>query len=85
MTHQRCNSETTKGQCKNTFRSRRLHSLCRSCYRTTYGRSRPIESRELSENKNRRTRNRRGFIAKSKSIVNKSNSKRSKQTQPLAE
>ena len=77
MKRTRCEGVIDYNRCKKSFRSRVPHSLCRECFRRTYGSKRPIESRELSENKYRRTRNRRTTSTKSvpKVIVNRNNRK----------
>lgn len=46
-------------KCKKNFRARRDHRLCRKCHQIEHNEARPIASRELSENKFRRTRSRR--------------------------
>jgi hypothetical protein len=45
--------------CKKKFRARRNHSFCRMHHRLNHDEARPIESRELSDNKYRRSKSRR--------------------------
>lgn len=58
-----------KSNCKKKFRARSTHELCRTHYREVNGESRPIASRDLSENKYRRTRARRKVSSKPTTAV----------------
>lgn len=60
----RCTRKTANGQCKNQFRTRKNHDLCRSCHREIYHESRPIESRFVVTHGYRRTRSRRGITSR---------------------
>lgn len=69
----RCTATTDHKRCNRVFRARRSWVYCRECYRRIEGKNRPISSRELSENKYRRNRKRRGITARAvpKVIVNR--------------
>lgn len=77
MTRIRCEADHKNGRCKNVFRSRFKHLLCRSCFKAIHDSPRLIRSRERSDNKYRRTRNRRSVSIKSvpKVIQNRNRNK----------
>lgn len=73
----RCEADHLSGRCKNVFRSRFPHTLCRSCFKAIHYDPRLIRSRKRTDNKYRRTKSRKNFTTKSvpKVIANRNNRK----------
>lgn len=64
MIKQQCSAVIDYKRCKNHYRSRIKHDLCRSCHRRIKQSAREIESRAVIHGANRRTKSRRGNSSK---------------------